>query len=51
MLQLDIRSVHQGRGQGQGAEGQQYACRIDVLDVRFVTFETHVLVTACELST
>ena len=49
MLQLDIRSVHQGRGSTQSAEGQQYCCRIDELELAFTTFETHVLVTACQL--
>ena len=49
MLQLDIRSVHQGRGGKQGAEGQQYSCRIDELELAFTTFKTHVLVTACQL--
>ena len=49
MLQLDIRSVHQGRGSTQGAEGQQYCCRIDELELTFTTFKTHVLVNTCEL--
>ena len=45
MLQLDIRSVHQGRGQAVEAEaGQQYACRFDRLTVDFTTFATHCCV-------
>ena len=49
-LQLDIRSVHQGRGQAVSASapGQAYSCRFDVLQLDFTTFATHVLVTRCE---
>lgn len=46
-LLLDIRSVHQGRG--QVAAGQQYHVRIDQLDITFETYESHVLVTDCRL--
>ena len=48
-LQLDIRSVHQGRGRAAaaGALGQEYACRFDALDVEFTTYATHVVVTRC----
>ena len=46
MLQLDIRSVHQGRGHAAAStEGQRYTCRFDALRVDFSTFATHVLVT------
>ncbi|KAL1514939.1 hypothetical protein AB1Y20_004015 [Prymnesium parvum] len=46
MLQLDIRSVHQGRGkQTTSKEGQEYYCRIDVLELTFSTFDSQVLVT------
>lgn len=45
MLQLDIRSVHQGRGkQTASGEGQQYCCRFDALDIAFSHFKTHILV-------
>ena len=49
-LQLDIRSVHQGRGQTVDAAtgGQEYVCRFDALQIRFTTLATHVLVTRCE---
>ena len=52
VLTLDIRSVHQGRGQAaaDAAAGQDYACRFDALQIRFTTFATHVLVTSCEPS-
>ena len=46
-LLLDIRSVHQGRG--EVAAGQQYHVRIDQLDISFETYESHVLVTGCQL--
>ena len=46
-LLLDIRSVHQGRG--EVAAGQQYHVRIDQLDITFETYESHVLVTDCQL--
>ena len=47
-LSLDIRSVHQGRGQAvEKAGGQEYACRLDALEIHFTTFATHVLVTSC----
>ena len=46
-LLLDIRSVHQGRG--AVAAGQQYQVRIDQLDITFETYESHVLVTGCQL--
>ena len=46
-LLLDIRSVHQGRG--EVAAGQQYHVRIDQLDISFETYESHVLVTDCQL--
>ena len=46
-LLLDIRSVHQGRG--EVAAGQQYHVRIDQLDITFETYESHVLVTDCLL--
>ena len=46
-LQLDIRSVHQGRGHAvEAADGQEYSFRIDALHVHFKTFATHVLVTS-----
>ena len=49
-LQLDIRSVHQGRGQAvTDAAGQEYSCRLDALHVGFTTYATHVLVTSCEV--
>ena len=78
MLQLDIRSVHQGRGHGTSVRsrppephwcfrrappsgerfgtrgrqaGQLYSVRVDALTLEFVTYETHVLVVSCELST
>ena len=48
-LQLDIRSVHQGRGSTALADqGQPYACRFDTLSLDFTTYATHVLVTRCE---
>jgi tRNA-Thr(GGU) m(6)t(6)A37 methyltransferase TsaA len=48
MLQLDIRSVHQGRGKAaDGAAGQAYSCRLDELKIEFTTHESHVLVTQC----
>ena len=46
-LLLDIRSVHQGRG--EVAAGQQYHVRIDQLDITFETYESRVLVTSCRL--
>ena len=47
-LQLDIRSVHQGRGQAvDGGGGQEYTCRFDTLELQFTTFATHVLVDSC----
>ena len=46
-LLLDIRSVHQGRG--EVAAGQHYHVRIDQLDITFETYESRVLVTACRL--
>ena len=50
MLQLDIRSVHQGRGHAVGEkDGQAYSCRFDVLELKFSTFETHVEVMECAL--
>lgn len=50
-LQLDIRSVHQGRGQAvSAAAGQAYSCRFDSLCVDFTTHATHVLVTRCEVA-
>lgn len=50
-LQLDIRSVHQGRGQASdAADGQAYACRFDALHVRFTTYATHVLVASVEVA-
>eukprot|EP00966_Prymnesium_polylepis_P042144 978875-Prymnesium_polylepis.1 len=49
MLQLDIRSVHQGRGKGAGGV-QDYCCRIDALQLSFTTHEEHVEVTACALA-
>ena len=50
MLQLDIRSVHQGRGQADEG-GQAYSCRFDELKIEFMTHETHVLVTQCRAPT
>lgn len=48
-LQLDIRTVHQGRGQAvDAAAGQQYSCRFDALTIDFTTYATHVLVTRIE---
>ena len=46
-LLLDIRSVHQGRGEGGG--GQPYHCSFDALRIGFETFESHVTVTAVGL--
>lgn len=43
-LQLDIRSVHQGRG--QPAHGQRYSVNFDAATIEFETFEAHVLVTS-----
>ena len=44
-LKLDIRSVHQGRGQAvDAAAGQQYVCRFDALCIEFTTFSSHVSV-------
>ena len=49
MLQLDIRSVHQGRGQAvDSTDGQPYVCCIDALEIGFTTFATHVEVTRCD---
>lgn len=49
-LQLDIRSVHQGRGQAvDETVGQRYSCRFDVVEVHFVTFVTHVEVETCNV--
>ena len=49
-LQLDIRSVHQGRGQAKDeTHGQEYSMRFDTLRVDFVTHTTHVLITRCEV--
>ena len=47
MLSLDIRSVHQGRGQTptDADSGQAYICRFDALQIGFTTFATHALVT------
>lgn len=45
-LLLDIRSVHQGRG--EAAAGQRYHVRLDKLDITFETYESHVLVTSVE---
>ena len=39
--------MHQGRG--EVAAGQQYHVRIDQLDISFETYESHVLVTDCQL--
>jgi hypothetical protein len=47
-LLLDIRSVHQGRG--AAADGQRYCVKLDRLEIAFETYESHVLVTDCELS-
>lgn len=46
-LQLDIRSVHQGRG--RSSDGQRYEVHLDALAIEFSTFDTHVLVTRCAL--
>lgn len=48
-LQLDIRSVHQGRGKpaADASAGQKYSFHFDNLDIGFVIFESHVLVTHC----
>lgn len=49
-LMLDIRTVHQGRGQAVSeSDGQLYTCRFDALHVEFRTYATHVLVTRCTL--
>ena len=45
-LLLDIRSVHQGRG--EAAAGQRYHVRLDKLDITFETYESRVLVTSVE---
>ena len=51
MLQLDIRSVHQGRGRQpaaeRGAAEQLYSCRFDALELEFVTLEQRVEVRRC----
>ena len=44
VLQLDIRSIHQGRGQ-RGDGQQAYTLRLDRLELQFATFESHVEVT------
>ena len=46
-LLLDIRSVHQGRG--QSLDSQRYSCRFDALRLEFTHHATHVEVTACTL--
>ena len=46
-LLLDIRSVHQGRGQPAG--GQEYMVNFDLLTIGFATFEAHVCVRSCLL--
>jgi len=47
VLQLDIRSIHQGRG--QRSDGQRYSLRFDALELEFATFESHVEVTRVTL--
>eukprot|EP00052_Salpingoeca_macrocollata_P022985 m.201115 g.201115 ORF g.201115 m.201115 type:complete len:289 (-) comp21930_c0_seq2:48-914(-) len=49
VLKLDIRSVHQGRGDGGGEQGTPYMLRFDTLDVRFVVRQQEVVVTAVQL--
>ena len=46
-LRTYLLTVHQGRG--EVAAGQQYHVRIDQLDISFETYESHVLVTDCQL--
>jgi tRNA (Thr-GGU) A37 N-methylase len=45
MLVLDIRSVHQGRG--QAAETQQFQCRFDNVQIEFTTLEDCIRVLSC----
>ncbi|OWY92195.1 hypothetical protein PHMEG_00038899, partial [Phytophthora megakarya] len=45
MLVLDIRSVHQGRG--QAAETQQFQCRFDNVQIEFTTLEECIRVLSC----
>ncbi|KAE9140635.1 hypothetical protein PF010_g81 [Phytophthora fragariae] len=45
MLVLDIRSVHQGRG--QAAETQQFQCRFDNVQIDFTTLEDCIRVLSC----
>ncbi|KAI9998996.1 hypothetical protein PInf_003668 [Phytophthora infestans] len=45
MLVLDIRSVHQGRG--QAAETQQFQCRFDTVQIEFTTLEECIRVLSC----
>ncbi|KAG7385219.1 hypothetical protein PHYBOEH_009111 [Phytophthora boehmeriae] len=45
MLVLDIRSVHQGRG--QVAETQQFQCRFDNVNIEFTTLEDCIRVLSC----
>ncbi|KAG3006988.1 hypothetical protein JG687_00015020 [Phytophthora cactorum] len=45
MLMLDIRSVHQGRG--QAAETQQFQCRFDNVQIEFTTLDECIRVLSC----
>ncbi|RLN66941.1 hypothetical protein BBJ28_00004631 [Nothophytophthora sp. Chile5] len=45
MLVLDIRSVHQGRG--QTAETQQFLCRFDNVQIEFTTLDDCIRVLTC----
>uniref|UniRef100_A0A7S0JHN4 TsaA-like domain-containing protein n=1 Tax=Calcidiscus leptoporus TaxID=127549 RepID=A0A7S0JHN4_9EUKA len=47
VLCLDIRSVHQGRG--NAADGQRFVVRFDKLELVFHTYEAHVEVERCDL--
>lgn len=45
MLALDIRSVHQGRG--QAAETQHFYCRFDIVQIEFTTLDKCIRVLSC----
>ncbi|CAH0493964.1 unnamed protein product [Peronospora farinosa] len=45
MLVLDIRSVHQGRG--QTAAAQQFQCRFDTVQIEFTTLDECIRVLSC----
>ena len=54
VLRQDIRGVHQGRGtlsteQEGGTTNPEYMCRLDNMDVRFVTTTSEILVTSISL--